>query len=298
MKRVPLYNYFKTKRERDFLLDLVDLNYVRPYVPTNSAHALEYYDITFIHEGKGPFTINEQTHIVGPNDVIFTRPGDVRNWDNKTIKEGVALVFDEPFLLTLFNDLALIHSLAFYSPMRYSVKLTVPEDSIFKIRLILSDLSSELQQQSKDKNRLRALLDDLLFILNRLYINENNVLPVMPEANKNVRNPHVNEFLKLVNSEYSREHSMRYYAERLDITPNYLNEIVKGSIGINAKQYILNRLTLEAKRMLAYTDHPIATIARTLYFDTASYFVRFFRRQTSYTPLKYRNMTRTFQVML
>ncbi len=44
----------------------------------------------------------------------------------------------------------------------------------------------------------------------------------------------------------------------------------------------------EAKRLLVYTDFPIADIAFELCFSTVSYFIRSFRQHTGETPLLYR----------
>jgi AraC family transcriptional regulator, transcriptional activator of pobA len=42
---------------------------------------------------------------------------------------------------------------------------------------------------------------------------------------------------------------MNEYAELLHVTPGYLNDVIKLSIGISAKDFIQRRLFLEAKRI-------------------------------------------------
>ena len=86
------------------------------------------------------------------------------------------------------------------------------------------------------------------------------------------------------------QHSVQYYADKLCITPNYLNEIVNSAMGMSAKQYIQNKVMEEAKRLLAYTDFSVSEIAFELHFSTVSYFVRCFRQCTGETPLVYRSM--------
>jgi AraC-like DNA-binding protein len=101
-------------------------------------------------------------------------------------------------------------------------------------------------------------------------------------------NPHMDKFADLVNSGFKRYHSTLYYAGKLCITSNYLNEIVKNTTGVSAKQYIQNRIILEAEKMLTFTNMQISGIANDLGFDDLSYFIRFFRKQTGFTPLKYK----------
>ena len=94
--------------------------------------------------------------------------------------------------------------------------------------------------------------------------------------------------MKLVESHMTEQHSVQYYADKLCITPNYLNEIVTSTKGISAKQYIRNKVMDEAKRLLTYTDFPISDIAFELHFSTVSYFIGSFRQHTGETPLLYR----------
>ncbi|MDR1937644.1 MAG: helix-turn-helix transcriptional regulator [Tannerellaceae bacterium] len=289
MKHIPQYSYYKKKSVDELRVDVVGLHYIKPYFSTKSIHTLTYYDITFISEGSGFFTVGDQTHIVKPCDVIFTKPGEVRNWDNKNIKNGHVLIFEEEFMLSFFNDRELLQNLSFFSIGRYSVKTTLGNETYVKLCDLLSKIKTVIKE-TNDKHTLRALLYEALIVLNRAYINEHNVLPVLPEENKKVKNRYVNEFLSLVNTNYIQQHAINYYAARLSITPNYLNEVIKKSIGMNAKLYIQNRIIQEAKRMLTYTDMSISAIARTLCFENSSYFIRFFRNQTQHTPLQYRNL--------
>jgi AraC-like DNA-binding protein len=291
MKHVPQYNYFKKKSGDELGVDVVNLHYVKPYLSTMSIHMLSYYDISFISEGSGFFTVGDQTHIVKPYDVIFTLPGETRNWDNKSIKGGYALIFEGEFILSFFNDRKFLQSLSFFSIGRYSVKTTLAAETYMQLYGLMMKIKAE-SHESKDRHILRTLLYEVFTLLNKTYVDEHNVLPILPEENKSVKNKYVNEFLNLVNAHYVQQHSIRYYAARLSITPNYLNEIIKKSIGVNAKLYIQNRIIQEAKRMLTYTDWSVSAIAEALCFDNTSSFIRFFRNQTQYTPMQYRNLSK------
>lgn len=112
---IPEYNFHKTKYGAELLIDIVALKNIKKYLPQKLLHRLTYYDITFITEGEGHFSINEQEYPVKTRDVIFTRPGDYRQWDVKGIKDGVALIFEEEFLLTFFNDMNFLKNIAFFN---------------------------------------------------------------------------------------------------------------------------------------------------------------------------------------
>ncbi|MDR1258896.1 MAG: helix-turn-helix transcriptional regulator [Tannerellaceae bacterium] len=291
MKHIPQYNHYRKKTVDELRVNVVELHYIKPYLSTTSIHSLTYYDISFITEGSGFFTVGDQTHIVKPYDVIFTKPGEARNWDKKNIRDGFALIFEEEFIMSFFNDRDFLQNLSFFSMGRYSVKTTLDVDAFIRLHNVIMKLKDEIAE-AKDRHTVRALLYEVMTQLNRAYLYEHNVLPVLPEENKKVKNKYVNDFLSLVNTHYAQQHSIRYYADRLSITPNYLNEVIKKSIGVNAKLYIQNRILQEAKRMLTYTDMPVSAIAEALCFENSSYFTVFFRTQTRHTPLQYRNLSK------
>ena len=99
---------------------------------------------------------------------------------------------------------------------------------------------------------------------------------------------YVDGFVHLVETEYMMRHEVEYYAGKLCITPNYLNKIVKQALGTTTKAYIHQKLFAEAKRLLSYTVLSVREIAEWLHFDSASHFVRFFRKHSGMTPLQYR----------
>ena len=139
--------------------------------------------------------------------------------------------------------------------------------------------------QQNDVHVLRALLYEVLMLLNRAYLQMNST---GEERGKESVITHVSKFMNLVSVHSKEQHSVQYYADKLCITPNYLNEIITSTMGLGAKQYIQNKVMDEAKRLLVYTDFPISDIALELCFSTVSYFIRSFRQHTGETPLMYR----------
>jgi AraC-like DNA-binding protein len=109
-----------------------------------------------------------------------------------------------------------------------------------------------------------------------------------PASEFSLTNRHIQKFIRLVNSNFQHNRSVDFYAQQLNITPGHLNDVVKQHLGINAKQHILNRTMLEAKRLLSYTQLSVDEIATHLNYENTSYFVRAFRNSTNQTPLLFR----------
>ena len=62
LNAIPEYNFHKTKYGAELLIDIVALKGIKKYLPQKLLHRLTYYDITFITEGEGHFSINEQEY--------------------------------------------------------------------------------------------------------------------------------------------------------------------------------------------------------------------------------------------
>lgn len=67
---------------------MVELKYVKRFLAESAVHTLTYYDITFVTEGEGSFSIDNRTYQAVPGDVFFSKPGEVRNWDTSILQDG------------------------------------------------------------------------------------------------------------------------------------------------------------------------------------------------------------------
>lgn len=283
---IPRYTFYKNKYGSELLVDVVELKYVKKFLAQSSVHTLTYYDITFVTEGEGRFSIDNQTDEAASRDVFFSKPGEIRNWDTRHIVNGYALIFEDEFLSSLFKDSFFVQHQSFFQSGKTSSKLQLSDELYMRILQILHNIKTEIDlYRQNDVYVLRALLYEVLMLLDREYKKVNMEEETTP---KEVGNIHINKFMKLVESHLKERHSVQYYADKLCITPNYLNEIVTSTKGISAKQYIRNKVMDEAKRLLTYTDSSISDIAFELHFSTVSYFIRSFRQHTGETPLLYR----------
>ncbi len=286
---IPQYTFYKTKYGSELLIDVVELEYTKKFLTKGSIHTLTYYDITFITTGKGTFSIDNQTVEAIPGDVFFSKPGEIRNWDIENITSGYALIFEDEFLSSIFKDSLFVQHLPYFNPGKTAHKLHLPDKLYSRMLQLLRDVKAEIDTyQQNDVHVLRALLFEALMLLNRAYLDTPSTLNEGKEASKEVGNIHLDKFIQAVNAHLKEEHSVGYYADKLCITPNYLNEIVSSTLNISAKQYIRNKVMEEAKRLLIYTHLTIAEIAFELNFSTVSYFVRSFRQYAKETPLSYR----------
>jgi AraC family transcriptional activator of pobA len=98
----------------------------------------------------------------------------------------------------------------------------------------------------------------------------------------------VEALCRLVEEHFRKQRLIGFYADKLAVTPDRLNDHVKRASGVTAGHLIRQRVLTEAKRALVFTGQPINEISYDLGFADPSHFARFFRKQTGTTPQQFR----------
>lgn len=97
-----------------------------------------------------------------------------------------------------------------------------------------------------------------------------------------------NRFCRLLVEYCYSQHEVKFYADKLCITPYYLSRITLRIVGMSPKEIIDRQIVMEMKRMLVSTDLSAKEIADRFHFDSTSYMGRYFRRHTGMTPTEFR----------
>ncbi len=84
--------------------------------------------------------------------------------------------------------------------------------------------------------------------------------------------------------------SVKYCAEKLNLSPNYLSDLLKKQTGKNTQEHIHYYLIEQAKNTLLNTDLTVSEISYNLGFDYPQYFSKIFKKKTGYSPIEYRQM--------
>lgn len=110
------------------------------------------------------------------------------------------------------------------------------------------------------------------------------------EGTKGTRrvNELINQFMENLEQFYRQSHDVAFYAARLNITPKYLNTIVKRMTGHTAKTVIDHYLILQLKLLLRSSDMSVKQLAWEFKFCDASFFCRYFKLHTGFTPQQFR----------
>lgn len=99
----------------------------------------------------------------------------------------------------------------------------------------------------------------------------------------------VETFIQMVNEDCGRTRQVETYAERLHITPKYLSTLVRASLQRTPTDVIRVVTVKEIERQLRYTDRSIKQISAQMQFPNASFFGRYFKKNTGMPPNEYRS---------
>jgi AraC-like DNA-binding protein len=115
-----------------------------------------------------------------------------------------------------------------------------------------------------------------LFLLECRRLSGSDDQPSLPSAGS--RQTLVKKFRDLLEKHFQEWHKVSDYAREMHITPNYLNEVVSLETGTSAKDFIINRIILEAKRYAGFAEISAKEVAYTLGFDDPSHYSKLFRQ--------------------
>lgn len=83
--------------------------------------------------------------------------------------------------------------------------------------------------------------------------------------------------------------SVKYLANKVNLSPSYLSDLLKRETGLNAQDHIHYFVIEQAKNILLQTNQSVSEIAYSLGFEYPQYFSRLFKQKTGKTPLEYRS---------
>jgi AraC family transcriptional regulator, transcriptional activator of pobA len=134
---------------------------------------------------------------------------------------------------------------------------------------------------------LRMLLKRLIILITRLAKEQTQDFPEKDNHYDLVR-----KFNLAVENHYKTQHQVQFYADLLNKSPKTLSNLFaiykqKTPVGI-----IHERIALEAKRLLIYTDKSAKEIAFELGFEEISHFSRFFKNKENCSPKEFREVSK------
>ena len=236
-------------------------------------HRRGLFTIIFLKDQKGgQISINENLHTSLTNALLFQGMEHVFSFVRDENIEGGVILFQKSLLLPYVKNPD--EEFPFFSVTNQNLfHLSTREQHTFEqiFRLIY--------KQRQNIHVVKPLLLALLVKskeLYDLYASEEKFLSNKMRTARKYKN--------LVNNSFIENREVSFYAEKLHVSSNYLNEIIKSETGISAKRHISERVLLEAKNLLLYSEMDVAEISYVLQFSEPTHFTKFFKKETGVTP--------------
>ncbi|MEO6405215.1 MAG: helix-turn-helix transcriptional regulator [Ferruginibacter sp.] len=287
MKDIPIRKINTSRKEPNFsesfsIRDVSDLLGGKDLV--HELHRHDFFFILALQKGIGTHEIDFIKYKVDDNSIFILRPGQVHQLELKAASTGFLMEF---------------------SPTFYH-----PNDHLSNQRLSKAGSKNFCELEA---GKFKKLLSILAYIFNEFISKQEGYIEVI-KANLDIffiefirqsRNPgnteknigsyaqeRLEDFLEQLGKHITNLKQVSQYADLLNLSTYQLNSITKATIGKTASQLINEQIILEAKRYLLATPNQVKDIADHLGYEDISYFIRFFKKHTGYTPDAFRKNSR------
>lgn len=256
-----------------------------PIPEDDPAHRHNFHEIIFVLNGHGRHTIDGQPADLTPYSVSLIAKGQVHRFEYSSELSIYLVRFTDDFLpADLVSPTWDYHAMLFnHVGLNQTLRLQPPdaEDVIRCFDLIEHEFA--LRQAFQRYTALRHLLAVLVIRLGRAV--EDALCPTTQQREAIAV---YQAFVPLLEQHYADRHDVQFYADALHLSPIKLSRQLQAILGKTTKQIIDERVVLEARRRLWYTQQSVGEIAYALGYSDQFHLSKAFKRLVGMAPQEYR----------
>jgi len=256
-------------------------------------HRHAFYEIALLEEGDGNFICDMESYDLQQGALVCVTPGQVHTWHNPNPHNLILIGFKPTIFASNGINPMLLSQLPYFDK-RTSPTINIPTEKQSVFSYLFDTIyeryhelgifnGSYIELHTENEQVLIAYLHLILIEAARMYDIESTHEPQTAHQQLTLA------FYDLLENVFHERWQVRDYANELNVTPNYLNEVIRQATGRPPSDIVQQRLLVEAQRLLVYSDLPVTTISDELSFKSASQFVQWFRRLTDITPKTFRD---------
>lgn len=200
---------------------------------------------------------------------------------------GWILVFDQNYLQQHTEHKEVIFNFPFVMGDYSAVKIKLIQSNYLLFKSIFQFIQTEIKDVQKHADKLIVSGINILFL---------KASRMAPSRNIEFVNHHytslliTSRFRSLLFQSGIPMQRVHEYASALNLTPNYLNLVLKSVTGKNASEHIAEVIIVQTKYYLIHTKLSLKEVSDKMGFSSATYFTRFFKKQTGFKPLEWFNL--------
>lgn len=253
------------------------------------------YQVTLKQLGCGNLMYGKNSYDYEEGTLVFTAPGQVTVFEGDMPTENDS---DQGWILAFHPDLirksTLSDKIDSYSFFSYDVNeaLHLSEDELKTIEDLLDKIVKEYSQ-NLDKHSQNLIISNIELLLD--YCSRFYDRQFYTRTNLNADT--VSKFERLLKAYYQTDlvsklgiPSVQYLAKELNLSSNYLSDLLKKDSGKTAQEHIHLFVIEKAKNTLLNSELSISEIGYSLGFEYPQHFSNLFKSKTGLSPSEFRNL--------
>ncbi len=282
---ISLLRYSKSSCGVDFLLNTADNHEKRSWFDSEKQYKTDFYEFYFFRKAKGYLFLTGKKIELKNETLLIISPFQQQEWHiDIDDLDYTFLVFQEEFINNFLSDKYFMFRLLYCYQNDYPTYLNIAIDKMKPFLKLLQNMKNELQNPVADSyHMIVAYLYQFLLKVNRFYAETFN-LPFLPPKNN-----YAYQYKQLLEKHICSKNRVNDYVEMMNISRISLNKAVESEFGVTASNLLKQRLLLEIKNDLLFTEYSIKEIAFRLNFSESQHLMRFFKQQTQQTITQFIN---------
>lgn len=287
MKNIPIRRITPTDTETHFaqsfrIRSLDDLLAGQDMV--QDLHRHDFFFILSLAKAKGLHEIDFIPYNVDDRSIFILRPGQVHKLTLLAGSEGYLLEVSKSFYHP--GDSGTSHLLR----KAANTNFCKTEDNAFqKLHAILGAMLEEYRDRKEGYQHIITANLNIFFIE---FIRQRQHSEASATTGNRYEHERLDEFMELLETHAANHKQVSDYADMLNLSVYQLNTITRNTLGKTPSELINEYIILESKRHLLATADQVNQIAYRLGYDDPSYFIRFFKKHTGYSPDLFRSNLR------
>lgn len=283
-QKVPVYGIaeFSEKSKEAYFYANELRAHLESHQFVNEPHKHSTYISILFTKGSGEHQIDFDTYAIKPGSVFLLSPGQVHCWKLSSDVEGYVFFHTKEFYDSIFLKKQIDHYPFFYLQQNYPL-IELPVKDISKTEALFSEIYAEyLQYQHWKDTKLETLVDLVYLDLARLYKNTGEEGNTADSGYTKVK-----KLQKLIDAHFKEKKFPADYADLMNMSTRHLSRICREVLNKSTGDLIVERVLIEAKRLLIQKDITVSMVADELGYEDYSYFIRMFKKNTGFSPKEF-----------
>lgn len=227
----------------------------------------------------GSICVDSKEYKLAKNNVVVLPENHIiNNISPSLMRESNVIAVSVDYILNMPSPI----DTSIFSYSRYMSVIKIADEKFNDLQSYYRFIYKESRENGK--YRMEIIRSIFFALILEILAEYEKLFEVGDEASDIKANNLSDRFFRLLATNYKKSRSVKFYAERLNLTPKYLSTAIKRVTGRPILDWIHEAIMIDAKMLLRTTDMTVQEIADQLNFSSPSAFVQFFKKHTGKTP--------------